>query len=221
MQKIRLAVIDQHEMFRRTLSQSLGSESDIDVVLDAEDGRRFIEHPKSKISDVLLIDVQASAPSETDIVEQIVRKLPHLKIVLFSKYDIDNTVVHQNLHRVRSFIEMADDRELLKAIRFVSSGGTYSSERIHSIIAEYLETLNRKLNLFRREKVEVNKALNELPEIEHIILAYLLRGYTSVAIGNKIHLSHRTVENRIRHIYRVFQVHSKQELIDKLEGLDD
>jgi two-component system response regulator NreC len=204
MQKIRLAVVDDHEKFRKAITRLIHFESDMEVVLQAENGEHLLELLKIKTVDLILMDIRMPKMDGFIASEKVKKLYPNIKIIAFSQYDLEANIIEMNIRGVKSFVGKEDEpRELFKAIRTVINGGVYMTDRSAEIVQRYL------LNI---SKIH-NQSTVDLCEKEKTLLKMLVQGLTSRQIGEKLSKSHRTIDDMRNQLYLKFNVNCKEQLI--------
>ncbi|MCE2996029.1 MAG: response regulator [Cyclobacteriaceae bacterium] len=204
MQKIRLAVVDDHEKFRKAITRLIHFESDMEVVLQAENGEHLLELLKIKAVDLILMDIRMPKMDGFMASEKVKKLYPNIKIIAFSQYDLEANIIEMNIRGVKSFVGKEDEpRELFKAIRTVINGGVYMTDRSAEIVQRYL------LNI---SKIH-NQSTVDLCEKEKTLLKMLVQGLTSRQIGEKLSKSHRTIDDMRNQLYLKFNVNCKEQLI--------
>ncbi|MDZ4810039.1 MAG: response regulator transcription factor [Bacteroidota bacterium] len=58
MNKIKLAIADDHKWFRKSIIKLIVTENDLDVVLEAENGKHLLEQLQTITPDIILMDIQ-------------------------------------------------------------------------------------------------------------------------------------------------------------------
>lgn len=197
MNKIRLAVLDDHKMFRQATHRLLISESDITVVTEASDGFDLLQKLEKNQVDIVLMDgITATF--------KVLKLFPNSKIIAFSQYDYETNILKMYSLGVKCFISKGGDpKELFKAIRIVHNGGTYITDEFSEII---------KRNLIRKEYALHQNQFN-FSEKENEMLRMIIGGYTSKEIGDRLNKSHRTIEDHREKLYNRLGVKNKLELI--------
>lgn len=212
MTKIKLAIADDHEKFRKEIIRIIHLENDLEVILEAANGTDLLEQLKIKTPDVILMDIRMPFMDGIEATEKINELYPHLKIIAYSQYDQEENIIKMNIHGVKSFIGKEDEpEELFKAIRIVHDGGLYMTDNAALIIRHYLAGIS----LTGAEDFVGSEFENNLSEIELLILKSICRGLSSTDISKIIHKSHRTVEKYRNDLYQKFKVNNKKELIEK------
>jgi len=207
MTKIKLAIADDSEKFRKAVIRLLHLESDLEVILEAKNGSDLLERLQTKFPDIILMDIRMPYMDGIEATDKIKNLYPNLKIIAYSQYDQEENIIKMNAHGVKSFIGKEDDtEELFKAIRIVNSGGVYLTDKAAAIVQRHLNNLS---------KIPIKTAY-VLNEIKNTVIKMILEGLTSKEIGERINRSHRTAEDIRKRIYDKFNVNNKEQLIFQL-----
>lgn len=201
MKKIKLALVDDHDGFRKAITRLIQLEDDLKVVLQAENGVQLLELLKTTTVEVILMDIRMPKMDGFEASAQVKRLHPNIKIIAFSQYDIEANIVEMYIRGVRSFVGKEDKpEELFKAIRTIWNGGVYMTDHSSQIIQQYLT------------KFQISKSPS-LNDFETGLLKLVCKGNSSSEIGRTLNKSHRTIEEHRENLYKKFGVRSKEELI--------
>ncbi len=204
MEKIRLAVVDDHEKFRKAITRLIHLQNDLEVVLQAENGEHLLDLLKITSVDLILMDLRMPKMDGFVASEQVKQHYPNIKIIAFSQYDLEANIIEMNIRGVKSFVGKEDEpRELFKAIRTVIDGGVYMTDRSAEIIQSYL---------LNASKIQ-NQVTVDLRDQEKTLLKMLVQGLTSRQIGERLSKSHRTIDDMRNQLYLKFNVTCKEQLI--------
>lgn len=212
MTKIKLAIAEDCEKFRKAIIRFINKENDLEVILEAENGIHLLEQLKTKTPDVILMDIRMPVMDGIEATDKINEFYPHLKIIAYSQYDQEENIIKMNIHGVKSFIGKEDEpEELFKAIRIVHDGGVYMTDKAALIVQHYLSEISST----NAEDFISSEFENNLSETELLVLKSICKGLSSTDISKIIHKSHRTVEKYRNDLYQKFKVSNKKELIEK------
>ena len=126
--RIRILLADCHPAFLTTLSRFLCAHEDIEVVGQASTGPAAVELTCQLNPNIVLMDVDTAVPPSMDVVRQIHREQPGVKIILWSIDPLPPRVCEVLQTAVSGYLVKGCDPEtLLAAIRTVADGGTYAS----------------------------------------------------------------------------------------------
>jgi DNA-binding NarL/FixJ family response regulator len=122
-QKIRLVLADDHDLMREGLRSIIEDESDIEIVGLANDGETAINLTHQKRPDILILDIKMPGKSGLEVLWQIKREAPQVKVIILTMYD-DEAFLQEAIRAGASgyFLKGSKSTELLTAIRKVFNG---------------------------------------------------------------------------------------------------
>ncbi|MFN3851396.1 MAG: response regulator [Spirosomataceae bacterium] len=193
MSTIRLAVVDDHSLFRKGMISILNQVADFEVVLDATNGREFLDKLAQQTVDLVLLDLQMPELDGIKTTEILREKYPDIKIVILSMHDEDQFVLHlMEIGANGYLLKDTDPDEVEKAIRKVIETDHYFSDFVSKVM----------LRKMTRKTQQDNKLFNyktDLSDREIQVLKLICDGLTTTEIGDIVCLSPRTVEgHRLR-----------------------
>lgn len=198
MRKIKLALCDDHTLFRVGMATILGQIHDFELILEAGNGQELIDRIARKTPDVVLLDLQMPVMDGTATADYLRENYPLVKIVVLTMHDEDRMVLHLLEKGVSGYLlKDAEAGEVEKAVRKVMDEGVYLNEFVS-------KAMLRKMT----NKTTVSKPVNAggfynskilLSEREKEVLVLICEGLSTNEISEKIFLSPRTVEgHRLR-----------------------
>lgn len=177
--KIKVAIVDDHQLFRNGLKFIIGNEDDMEVLIEASNGKEFIFFLENLKPDVVLMDINMPEMDGVETTRQALHKHPDLNVLVLSMYgDVEyyNTMIDLG---VKGFIlKDIDNTELTSAIRKVNSGGNYFSQEL----------------LLKLIKHKPEGAGIDLTKREKEVLELICKGYSNQQISEELFISQRTVE---------------------------
>jgi two-component system, NarL family, response regulator DegU len=193
--KIRIAIADDHTIFRRGMVALLQNNDDFEVVLQAANGQELIDNLEATQPDVIFMDLQMPVLDGMKATKQIKTDFPHIKIIVISMHDEAQFVIHlMELGANGYLLKDADPDEVENAVYTVNNEDYYYG-------AFLLKVMHNRMVNKPTKKVIPNFAMQiELSEREVEVLQHICEGTTAGQIAEKINLSSRTVEghkNRI------------------------
>lgn len=185
MNKINLAIADDHSLFREGISALLNQENLFSIVLEAENGYTLIQGLGVVPVDVLLLDVSMPVLSGKEAIVIIKEKYPNIKILVLTMYD-DEATIYEMINKGANGFLMKDDslEAIIEAIQTVYSKDYYFTQRVLKVMENIRERRNVK-------SAEIPLGLTD-KELE--ILNYLCHEYSSKEIAVKLGVSERTIE---------------------------
>ncbi len=135
---------DGHAMLRGGLRSVLEQEPDIEVVAEAADGRSALALAGVFDPDVVVMDIGMPDLNGVEATHRLLEADPELKVIALSTRDDRRRVLAMLEAGARAYLlKSAADRELLRAIRVVVSGGSFFSPAIASVALRGVTTGTR------------------------------------------------------------------------------
>jgi two-component system, NarL family, invasion response regulator UvrY len=130
---VRLAIVDDHEMIRKTWKMILQRDERIEVIAECTSGMEAIECAEKYAPDVMLMDINMAPINGFEATEKISRRFPEIKIIGIS---INNQPAYaRNLMQLgaKGYVtKNSDSSEMFEAIFSVLEGKTYVCKDIRS-----------------------------------------------------------------------------------------
>lgn len=180
---IRLVIADDHDLVREGIHVRLASESYIDLVGEAKNGREAVDLCRIHEPDLVLLDISMPELNGLEAASIIKQELPDIKILFLSVYDNDEYVQEALRIGANGFVlKDVSKPEMLNAIRLASSGATYIGPRLSKSLANApaKPSVGDDYGLTNREKQ---------------VLAAISKGLPNKDIADSMNISVRTVES--------------------------
>ena len=202
MNKIKVAIADDDERLRKSLVLLLHTYADVNVMLQAYNGKDLIEQLQANKPDIILMDISMPEMGGVEATINVKKLYPEQKIIAYSLYNFEVNIIEMYSLGVKSFIGKDDKPdELVRAIRTVHSGGAYMTNYCAEIIQRNLSYSCPTGNSISLTEFELN------------LLRAICKGDSSTKIGNSLCLSPRTIEEHRTNLYKKFGVSTKEELL--------
>lgn len=184
MNKIKVAIIDDHEVVINGLKTMLAGCENLQIEYAAQSSNELMEQLQTAVPDVLLMDIQMPGINGIDLCKQVLRLHPQIKIIAFSSFDDSNYVKQIFRSGAKGYLlKNADKQTIAKAIEAVMREEEFMDETIKNILLQ--ETITGQ----RRSIYEV-----PLTKREKEILKLIAEGQSNQEIADKLFISLRTVE---------------------------
>jgi DNA-binding NarL/FixJ family response regulator len=201
----RIAIVEDDTVLGQALAQTVGQVDGFELVGLAEtlrDGLRLIEQS----IDVLLVDLALPDGSGLDLITLAHQKLT-CKILVISVFgDVRNVVRAIECGADGYLLKGADTLEVASAIRTVLAGGAPISPAVAGHI------LSRVRGTLARAEKEPKPAVTLTPK-EVVILERLAKGLSFKEVARLEDISHHTVGDHVKAIYRKLAVNSRSEAV--------
>lgn len=198
---IRVLLVDDHKMMREGLRALLVREAEIEVIGEAENGRRALELVRELSPDVVVMDIAMPDLNGMDAARRIVARYPAVRIIALSTYTEPRYVRAMLEAGAGGYVvKSAAGGELVRAIQAVAKGQKYISTEIAGAVVDG----------FIGRSAPPDRPTLGVRERE--VLQLLAEGKTSVQIGAALHISTSTVEAHRRNLMKKLDLHSVAEL---------
>jgi DNA-binding NarL/FixJ family response regulator len=199
---IRLFLVDDHHFFVAGLRAELRGQ--FDIVGQAGDVDTAIDQIRATVPDVVLLDVHLLGGSGCLVIEAVRRTHPEIRFLALSVSDAPRDVIEVVRAGANGYTtKTISPAELAAAIRRVRDGDAVFSPRLAGFV----------LDAFRGELTGVlDPGLEQLTRREQEVLRHIARGYTYKEVGQRLHLSTRTVESHVSAVLRKLRLTNRHQL---------
>ncbi|WP_413167810.1 response regulator [Capilliphycus salinus ALCB114379] len=200
---IRLLLVEDQEIVRRGLKLLLDTQSDVEIVGEAENGQQAIDQmlmleSKKQLPDVILMDLKMPILDGVGATEAITSRFPETKIVVLTTFE-DTQLVTQALKYGAKGYLLKDTplEELMNVIRSIAKGYTqFGPGILEKIIAE------QSASQIQQVPQELPPGFDQLTSKEKEVLRLVAQGASNKEIASTLFLSEGTVRNHISNILR-------------------
>lgn len=124
--RIRLLLVDDHQLVRDGLRARLGDIPEIDIVGEAANGEQALAAAETLRPDLALVDVGLPDINGIELTTALAQRSPELRVLILSMYDSQGYVMSAMRAGARGYVlKDAPSAEIIAAIRAVAAGGAY------------------------------------------------------------------------------------------------
>lgn len=188
MGEIKVAIADDHKIFRKGVIISLRHYSNIKFVLEAENGQELLDSIEEAKPDVILMDLRMPVKDGIETTKYISQHYPDIGVLVLTMHEDERFVIHLMENGANGYLlKSTDPVEIKKAITDVVEKGYYLNNFVNRILIKKSQNKNRSVPSLKKEL--------EISDKEREVIQYICLEYTSVEIGEKMGISARTVES--------------------------
>jgi DNA-binding NarL/FixJ family response regulator len=211
MSTIKIAMADDHTLFRKGLLSMIQSQVAIDIVAEGDNGKDLLDAiEKSKqIPDITIVDLSMPVMNGYDLIPHLQKLYPTTKILVISFVIEPNAIQHLFNVGVHGFIDKSDAKiHFASVLTEVLEIGYYKNEHY---LPKQKEPLNWKKNKFHGSIPFTHE--------EMTFMKYKVKGLLLKEIADIMCLSPKTVENYRNSIYRKLGINSREEVIEYAKSI--
>jgi DNA-binding NarL/FixJ family response regulator len=195
-------------MVRAGIRQLLEGAGGVEVIAEAGDGEEAQILIQQHRPDIAVLDIQMPKASGIEVTRWARSHLPEVGILILTAYDDDPYVLAVLQAGANGYVlKTAKADDLIRAVRDVNEGRS----ALDPAIAGKLMA-----SLFKRPE---KGAVESLTDRELDVLRLAAKGYTNKAIGLQLHISDRTVQGHLAHIFAKLQATSRTEAVMRAVSL--
>jgi len=202
MGSIRVAIVDDHPLFRAGVARSLSEMGGYEVVAEGSTHGDAIRLVDQHLPDILLLDISIPGGG-IDAVAVIMEKHPDQKIVMLTVSEAGNDVTRALCSGARGYILKGVEADALSHILAgIASGDAYVSPTLSARLLAANETSHRATN------ASPTKALDER---QRRILQFVSMGLSNKEIAIELNLQEKTIKHQLTRIFVKLEVSNRTE----------
>ena len=190
---ITVGLADDQQLIRLGLRTLLESEDDLQLVWEAENGRRALELARRSPPDVILMDIRMPVMDGIASLREIAADpaLAAVRVVVLTTFESDEHVFAALRAGAAGFlIKDAEPADLLRAVRLAAAGESLLSP---SVARRVIDTLRERPDPLRRS----HPGLRELTDREREVLTLIGEGLNNDEIGRRLYVSPATARTHV------------------------
>jgi DNA-binding NarL/FixJ family response regulator len=209
MAPFRILLADDHEVVRAGLRALLEEQAGWQVVAEAVDGREAVDKATKLKPDAVVIDIAMPSLNGLEAVRQIVKAVPHARVLVLTMYDSDPLIQQVLQAGARGYLLKSDaSRDLVSAIDALQRNKTFFTPKVSQMVLEgYLDKSPKE------KEAHCEPESLRLTSRQREIVQLLAEGKSSKEVAAVLGLSVKTAETHRANIMRKLDCHSVTELV--------
>jgi len=188
-QRIRVFLLDDHEIVRQGITALLETEPDLEVVGEASTAAEALVRVPALRPDVAVLDVRLPDGDGVHVCRELRQQMPELACLMLTSYADDEALFESVMAGAAGYvIKEVRGGDLVHAIRVVAAGGSLLDPMTTGQLLNRLRTVNT---------AAPPDPLRELTEQERKVLDLIGQGMTNREIGHELYLAEKTVKNYV------------------------
>ena len=205
-QRIRILLLDDHDLVRKGLCSLLSAEQDLEIVAESRTTAEALALVGKTHPDLVLLEMNLPDSSGMDACRRLIQAAPAIR-VLFLTSHAEDTIVSAAIRSGAHGYLLKDVKtpDLLRAIRTVAGGRGYLDPRITQ------HAFSRICTMASPESLP--PGMRRLSPQERLILPLLAKGHTNKQIATELSLSDKTIKNYLANIFSKLEVRRRTEAV--------
>ena len=204
MQKISIAIVDDHTLFRQGIAYLLTESKEIEVIFDACNGeelqKRIAIYPKPE---VILMDITMPIMDGYETTKWVKANYPDVKVLALSMLEEDKPIIEMLKSGAGGYmLKESKAADLINAVKMLAKHGYFVNELVS-------ERLMRNI----RNNEPVKAGVIVLNSNEQKFLEFCCSDLTYKQIADKMNLSTHTIDNYREALFQMFGTKSRTGLV--------
>ncbi|MBQ6460239.1 MAG: response regulator transcription factor [Exiguobacterium sp.] len=217
MTQTRIAIVDDHELFREGLKRIFDLEDEFTVVAEGRTGREAIRIAGEQKPEILIMDINMPDMNGIEATKQLSLLSPETRVLILSIHDDESYITHALEAGASGFLlkEVAST-ELISAVRAVAKDGAYLHPKVTTnVLKEYRRLLQFKGEQAGRgvESRTDDPVYQLLSRREVEVLHLLADGRSNRDISDMLFISEKTVKNHVSSVLRKMDVNDRTQAV--------
>ena len=195
--RIRILLVDDHEVVRDGVKSLINANDDLSVVAEAATVADAIDQAIRTKPDVVVMDVRLADGSGIEATREIRAKLEKTQVLMLTSFADDEALFASIMAGAAGYVlKQIRGGELIRAIREVGAGRSLLDPEVTRSVLDRL----------RKGKTMQDEKLARLSAQEERILTLIAKGQTNGQIGKELKLAEKTVKNYVSTILSKLEV---------------
>lgn len=198
--KLRVLLVDDHQLFRSGVKALLARQADIEVVGEAADGLDGVQQARQLRPDIILLDLHMPGVSGREAVKTLSEDLPRTRVLMLTvSEDADDLLDTLHAGAAGYLLKNIDAEFFVDAIRRAAAGDSVVSPEM---TGKLVAGLKRASAVPAPEK-------GLLSAREREVLVALARGASNKELAREFELAESTVKIHVQNILRKLKLNSR------------
>lgn len=205
MEKIKIILTDDHQLFRDGIKSLLENTEHIEIIGEASNGKELLGLLKHTVPDILILDITLPDISGIEITRQVVSDYPGLNVLILSMHNENEFVVNALKAGAKGYLPKdISKHELLEAISSIYNGDEYFSKTISDAFLK---------KFVQRTRIGLHGENPILTPRETEIVKLVAEGLKNQQIADKLYISVRTVDAHKNNIMNKLNLKSNIDIV--------
>ncbi len=204
MKKLRILLVDDHEVVRLGLATLLEDIPGVIVVGEAGSAREAMIACERLDPDLVILDIRLPDQTGVDVCRRITERWPHIRVIMLTSYTDDDLIAEAVLAGAVGYVlKQVGNEELLRAIEAVRRGEALLDPQVTQRVLQRMRQTERLLDA---------SAFRDLSKRELEVLHLVSQGKSNREIAEVLSVSEKTVRNHVSSVLNKLGLNNRIEL---------
>jgi len=218
MEKVRILLVDDHEVVRTGLKAFLETLGRFEIVAEAASGMEAIQRTLETNPAIVLMDISMPGMDGLEATRQLKKMCPASQVLALTVHDDKHYFMEMLAAGASGYLtKQAAADELVSALDAIAQGNVYLQPALARWLLEDYQWLSSRRGAAANAAIEEAEteptSLNVLSARERQVLELVAQGYSNQDIGQRLDLSHKTIARHRERIMKKLNLHSRTELV--------
>lgn len=206
MTKIRVLLVDDHDLFREGLARILASQSEFEIVGEASNGLEAQKQAEILKPDLILMDVGMPVCDGMEATKRIKQKQPNVTIVMLTVCDENEKLFQAIRNGAQGYLLKSIRRwEMIALLKGAIQGEAAITTSMAGRMLEEFRRLDKSKMMDQTDQSDI------LTEREKQVLFLVASGATNKEIAQKLNVSIHTIKSHMRNLLDKLHLSSRRE----------
>ncbi len=200
---IEVVLADDHALITTGISNLLEDESDISISHVCRNGKEVLEHLQRvfpSVPNVLLLDIDMPVMNGIECAKEVLARFPKVNVAMLTMHAEKSLITELMEMGVNGYLlKTIEKKELVQAIHDIAEGKDYFTSDVTRAL---LKPQSKPAPL------QASPVFRDLSEREKEIISLVAAGMSNKEIGEKLFISHRTVDTHRTNIMKKLEVNN-------------
>jgi DNA-binding NarL/FixJ family response regulator len=213
MEKVRIVVADDQNLFREMMISFLNQDPEIEVTGEATSGEETLQQVRALRPDVVLLDIVMPDIDGIEVTKIIKKEFPETKVVLLTGYHQEKFIFEALQMGASGYLSKDSSADQVKeAVRTAMRGESLLEPKITTqLIHEFVKLRRTEKEPFKEPRKE--SAVGSLTAREREILALIAKGKSNQEISTDLFISEYTVKTHISNLFRKLNLNDRVQAV--------
>ncbi len=212
--RIKVTIVEDHDMTRMGLSFALSNNESIDVLGSSADGLEGVEQALELKPDLVIMDIGLPTIDGIEATRKIKNAMPEIKVLMNTSRDNEDDILDSFAAGADGYITKgATSEQTISAIKAVSEGVGWLDPAIARVVLSNIRKNSQVDSKTKEIDYKKGKNLYGLTEREMEVLALLVEGLKNPQISKKLVITISTTKTHVHNILQKLYVKTRSKAV--------